>query len=364
MILQRRDLLEALSVLSRATGNRINGLDCVTCAPQDGVMVFTACNGQQWVDCAVEGDAVDAGFTVNCAMLHNMVRSLPDGEIHLKVEDPKLRVSQGVTSFNLPLAEVDFGIRGKADKITWTFKVEFGVLKSALQRVVHAMSKDTSRPNLCTVRFEYKNGVGSLTATDTHRLASESIVGECDSEAECLLPSWLVNLIPSLPIRDEETISLEYCESGYGRIILAHGGVKIESLSVGNTYPNWRRVIPGDGLEFRFNRLEMIEALNLAGAVLTKGDLPKVNLDFIGNTCDIWARAESSFDGKISCTGTDSLLLSVNPKFLLDALGSFDCEEVTLACQDSTRPMAIRPSEATAHTSVRVIMPMQREGKR
>jgi len=291
-----------------------------------------------------------------------MIRSLPDGEIHLKVEGSKLRVSQGVTSFNLPLAEVDFGIRGKADEITWTFKVEFGVLKAALQRVVHAMSKDTSRPNLCTVRFEYKNGAGSLAATDTSRLAVEDISGECDSEAECLLPSWLVNLILILPIRDEETISLEYCESGYGRIILAHGGVKIESLSVGNTYPNWRRVIPEGGSEFRFNRLEMIEALNLAGAVLTKGDLPRVNLDFIGNACDIWVRTESAFDGKVACSGVDSLLLTANRKFVLDALESLDCDEVTLTGQDSFKPFAIRPS--TNDASVRVIMPTQREGTR
>ncbi len=296
-------------------------------------------------------------ITVPARLTQDFVASLPAGVIEFTLNDHKLHINtdQYQSTINGTSAD-DYPVM-PAITSGKSWKIPAKILKTGLQQVVPAASNDEARPVLTGVYFHSHDKHLYLVATDSYRLAEKNLV-KANEEVSLLVPAnALQDLLRVLGEYDGE-VEVMYDDQ---QVLFRVGDIELVTRLIEGNYPDYRKLIPST-----FNTSATLKRADLnnitkvsslfaresAGSVTINMDKAshKVSIRSVAsqlgeNTAA--AEADVSNDGSIT----------LNSRYILDALHALSGEEVTCSFNDKLEPLVI--SDPKSSDYLHVIMPLK-----
>lgn len=344
----------------------MQALTCLHLVAKDGTLTATATDLYVGIRGGIPA-TVDRGGSI-CLVakdLHDRIKALPDGDVSIELGSADsraatLKTAGSVRKFTLRgLSGDDFppvpGVPDGAKAMT----VPAATLRRCVEAVLFAVSDDHTRPHLNSMLFEFgAHGVRTV-ATDGHRLALNVEPAEGLPEVTALLPLKSVRELSGL--LEEPGEGDVAIVTASGTVFATWGGMTLSIKMVEATFPPYAQVIPkgGDGTA-KVPRSAFRDAVRAVQISTGKNGGVKVAFEKPG-TVRVTATDADNGEGFDEVPGevTGAATLGVNPKYLMEATGSFSTEEVTVSFFGDMDPIVIRPCGLTSSSeSLCVIMPM------
>jgi DNA polymerase-3 subunit beta len=198
------------------------------------------------IACAEAESDSGAEITVNARKLFEIIRELPEGDIHLSI-DGNVLIIENKKGFSCKIAGIgteDFPAFPEIkDGIEFSIKVES--LKDMIIKSSFAVSKDESRTCLCGVLWKFDRGKTGMVATDGHRLGCSFWKSEETIEKNVSMiisPKSLLHLVRIVDgKKPDEAIHVSLGEK---YVLFTTNDVKICSKLLEGPYPDYEKAIP------------------------------------------------------------------------------------------------------------------------
>ncbi|MEA1910046.1 MAG: DNA polymerase III subunit beta [Patescibacteria group bacterium] len=339
--------------------NTLPILNNILIKTEDNQVVLSATDLEVGVNYYLGGKVESEGaITIPGKVLSNFINSLNEEKINLLSNNGVLsaKTEKSEASIN-GMAPDDFPIIPKVEGKTLA-EIDGMALKQAISQVAFSVSYDESRPVLTGVYFKSDGKSLKLVATDSYRLAEKEVVGVSVSEKiDFIVPIKTINELHRI-ITSSEKIKIIASEN---QVMFLLSDMDIVSRIIEGEYPDYEQIIPKN-----FKTKAVIKTAELANIVKTASFFAKENannikMNFAGNEITVEAVSSQlgNFKSKIPCTlsGEDNEI-SFNAKYLLDALGGLNSNEMTLEMVGKLNPGVIKPSGGNLGITY-IIMPLR-----
>lgn len=299
----------------------------------------------------------DGSITVPARLMQEYITSLPSGVIDLELEDHKLHIKtdhykstiNGVASEDFPDIPV------VAKDVEWSIPAK--EFKKGLQQVVFAASGDEARPVLTGVYLKTQNGELFAAATDSYRLAEKQLI-KTKQEIGLLVPaSALQELLRIIPDTAEK---IEVFADNQ-QVLFKVGDIELVSKLIDVPYPDYRKLIPNNFEvtatlprdEFiAITKVSSLFARESAGSITIKVDSEDKSISIASIASQL---GENNSKANAVITGDGEVTL--NSRYLLDALNAIHAANVTLSFNGKLQPCLITSKEAIDQTYL--VMPLK-----
>ena len=356
----REKLLKALQRVNNTIGSRntLAILSNVLIEAKDNLIALTTTDLEIRIVTRIEAEVeIPGATTIPAKRLLALVNKFEDPTVSISSDERfHAEVVCGTSCFKLlGITPEDFPGAGELLPVrTITFKG--AELKRMLGQISYAITLNDSRKVLHGMLVSCRDGVVTMVATDSKRLAMtertmESIAG---GNGDCIIPLQAANEVKR-QADPQEDITLEIGEK-MARFSSADT-VLTTKLIEGN-FPNFRQVIPADFKQqipiatgAMLGKIDLVSQVlaDSTGCIMLKFSEGKLELRASSN--DV---GEGSAELPVEFAG-DPITASFNPTFLADPLRFADCETMTFKVNDGVSPVAIDGGDGFVY----VIMPMR-----
>lgn len=324
----------------------------------DGRLSLSATNLEIAVTEKVGSKVKDEGsITVPARLMQEYIASLPSGVLNLELEDTKLHIStqQYQSTINGVVADEFPSFPELTETTQWAIPVR--ECKKALQQVVFAASNDESRPVLTGVFLHTTGGVLFVAATDSYRLAEKGLM-KTSQDISLLVPAdAMQELLRILP----DTVDTVTVIADAQQVLFRAGDIELVTRLIDATYPDYKKLIPNSfSTSATLPRDELISitkvsslfARESAGSITLRVD----DVDSVVSIDSIASQlGENSSKASATIEGSGSVTL--NSRYLLDALNAIGSKEVTIAFNGKLEPFVITSQEVANQTYL--VMPLK-----
>lgn len=299
----------------------------------------------------------EGSITVPARLMQDFVGSLPDGVIDLELKETKLHVSttQYKSVVNGVVAD-DFPVMPAiSDGINW--KVDAVMFKKSLQQVVFAASSDETRPVLTGILIQTTGNELAMAATDSYRLAEKKI-GQQNSEIKLLIPASAMQDLLRVIGDDVTEIKVKHDDQ---QVLFTVGDIELVTRQVDGKYPDYQKLIPSDftttatlkrGDLVNVTKVSSLFARESAGSVTISVDESTQELS-IRSIASQLGENTSTAEAKIKGSGS----ITLNSRYLLDALGVMGGEEVEFSFNGKLDPTLLKDPKSKDYKHI--IMPLK-----
>ena len=125
-------------------------------------------------------------------------------------------------------------------------RVDSGILRNALERVVFAAATDDARPVLTGVKMEVEGDKATFAAADGFRLSIETAqLMEAPEEAfDALIPARALRELAALTAGSAATVEIMVSESGGEAMFRVGDEVEMITQLIAGTYPDYKSLVP------------------------------------------------------------------------------------------------------------------------
>lgn len=317
------------------------------------------CDGEMWVERTLACMISDQGSVcVPAKHLTDLASSLPDGDVHLQTqENQSMLLSQGASEYRMGFMAAEDFPEPPAVTEESSLVLPMKTFREAVESVLFAVSGDAHRPILTGVLFKYDGQTLTLVATDTHRLAVRHIAQSgLGSEVTVVIPDKALRAIKSLPMGDDDTVTLSF---GGNRLEVEAAGCKIVSQVLAGTYPNWERVIPTESTRSWTVEVDQLTERVRRVMIVARENANRIRFSGNGDQLLLQAKGDEKGEAKeeVAMLPQDGdIEIAFNGKYVLDALSSMPGPGVKIEMTEHSRPSIFRPTEGEGYLCV--IMPM------
>ncbi len=299
----------------------------------------------------------EGAITVPGRLMQDFVSSLPPGVIDLKLEDYKLHITtdkynsviNGVSADEFPVMPAI----SKGSK----WRINSKVLKEGLQQVVVAASTDEARPILTGVYLHSLNGQLYAVATDSYRLAEKNLTKTAQMVNLLVPASAMQDLLRILPDSSDE-VEITHDDQ---QVSFKAGDVELVTRLIEGSYPDYRKLIPQkfatkanvSKADFiNITKVSSLFARESAGSITIEADEPGGQISIRSVASQL---GENTASASAKVTGEGNITL--NSRYLLDALSAIAADEVTVGYNGKLEPCVLRGGEGKDY--LHVIMPLK-----
>ena len=357
----QENLTKALNVVGRVASGKtpLPILNNILLRTDNNRLLLAATNLEIAITQYVGGKIEEEGaITVPARLMQEFVSNLPKGNVLLSTDGSKLHVQadhykstiNGMAADEFP----SLPIVTNEQKIV----LPSMLLKRAIQQTVLVASSDDTRPVLTGVYAHSFEGKLYLAATDGYRLA-ERVLGTAPQELQAIIPADTLQEVLRVLTDDVDEIEFRFDEA---QVRIQLGEIEIVSRLIDGTFPNYRQLIPAssdiaatlDKDEFaRITKIASLFARESGGSVT-------VDVDDIGKKVSINSVAsqvgENSSEVEATVTGGGQVTL--NSRYLLEALGCIDEKQVTFAFSGKLSPCILTATSDKAEYK-HIVMPLK-----
>ncbi len=300
----------------------------------------------------------EGAITVPARLMQDFVSSLPAGVIKLDLDEFRLHIvtDQYQSVVNGAGAEEFPVMPAIAGGTTWTVPVE--TLKRSLQQVIIAASSDEARPVLTGVYIHTSEGKLYMAATDSYRLAEKKLM-EQKQDVQLLVPvSAMQDLLRIVSDTDASDVTVTHDEQ---QVLFTVGDVELVARLIEGKYPDYRKLIPSTFATtatlkradfLNVTKVSSLFARESAGSITIHIDETKQELSIKSVASQL---GENTATAVAKITGEGSITL--NSRYLLDALHVLSGDEVILSFNGKLEPSVLRDPAANDYTHI--IMPLK-----
>lgn len=356
------NLNRALGLLSRVASSRtpLPILANILLEASQNSLTLSATNLEVALSHTTSGKIDEEGrVTVPARLLSDFVAQLPkDLTVELVFEESKLFIKAGSYSSHIQgTPPDDFPALPTIAKGA-TFNIPTSQLKEALERTILAASNDETRPVLGGVYFHQYEGSIYIAATDGYRLAESKLIDATD-EIQAIVPvPALQDALKIIQDATEDTALLQFGEGQFG---VQAGDSQLVSRLIDGQYPEYQQLIPDTSdISFTINKQEFVTAAKLAGLFAREsGGSVTVSASDAANTVTVSSIASQVGDNSsviaADVSGSGDVVLNV--RYITDALGAFDTNQVSFRFSGSISPCVITSPDQPGYQHI--VMPIK-----
>lgn len=362
------DLGGALSLVSRAVSGRstLPVLANVLLEVSSTRLTVTATNLDLTVTTSIplEG-GVEGRLTVPAKLLTEYVASLPGDKPCQLTSDPDrmlLKLVCGVQRSTFHgMDAVEFPPVPTAPSQPGLV-VDSALFADAVSQTAIAASSDDGAAFLTGVLLEAEGTTLTLAATDRHRLASRTLTissGDGTLGAPMIVPAKHLGEVGRAISPARPTVTISASASG-NQVFFVLEGVTIASRLIEGRYPNWRQVIPTSSSTTVTVARDELTSASKTAAVMAREAAHPIHFALSPNSFVLRSRTEEVGDHEVPLEATvegESLEISFNARYLLDALSVLEGESVDISLNGHRNPAVLRSEGHPDYTHV--IMPVR-----
>jgi DNA polymerase-3 subunit beta len=363
----QENLHRALSTVSRVVGNRttLPILANVLLHAKLNKLYFSATNLEIGITYLSGVKTKEEGkITIPAKLFLEYISTLPSGTVDLEVEKNSLKITtnhnqstiNGMDAEEFPSIPV----------ITQGSTITLGAqeLKTALSQVVLVASSDDSRPVLGGVYIYQKDDELVVVATDSYRLAEKiikpvNINNKKQEPVRIVIPARSAQEVLRSIEEDTQEVTLVYDGS---QAIFKIDTIEIVSRLIDGAFPDYQQLIPTDAQTVvtidtkAFTSIAKTAGLfaRESGGSVTITARSKNNTLSINSTASQIGTAASEAEAKVEGEETS---VSVNSRYILDALGVINSETTTFSITGKVTPCLLRPAGSSSY--LHLIMPLR-----
>lgn len=363
---QLNDTLKAISprtTLPILTGIKIDATDkgIILTGSDSEISIEITINqnidGEKIVDIEEKGSVVLPGrFFVD------IVKKLPGKTVNLSTNDQfKTLITSGHSEFNVSGLDPDqYPLLPQVSEDD-AIKLPIKVLKNIIAQTNFAVSTSETRPVLTGVNWLIQNNELICTATDSHRLALRKLKLEDEEidDKNVIIPGKALSELNKIVSDSEEDINIFFASN---QVLFKVGHINFISRLLEGNYPDTTRLFPENyETKIILDNSEFYHAIDRASLLAREGgnnviklstDVDKVELS--STSPEIGTVKEDvstdNFEG-------ESLKISFNSKYMMDALKAIDNDEVQVEFFGTMRPFILNPKDD--ETVVQLILPIR-----
>lgn len=284
------------------------------------------------------------GITIPAKRLNDIVRELPNGDVHIMARKNNQIDIEGVNCKfklnGLPKEEFPkFPEFNNKEAVS----IKQPDLKEMIRLTAFAVSFEESRYVLNGILMEVAGDVMRLIATDGRRLAKieKKLVGNAQKDFSVIIPIKAISEI-NRNLRDSGDVIII---NGSNQVLFNIDGVLIATRIIEGEFPNYRQVIPKEiPTKVKIKTSDLLSAIKRANLLSTpdfqaiKFEIFKDRLVISKSTPDIGeSREEVVID-----YGQQELMVGFNPQFFIDVLKNIDDDTVPLEFLGPDKPCVMR----------------------
>lgn len=301
--------------------------------------------------------AEEGAITVPARLMQDFVSSLPSGVIDLKLEDYKLNiVTEQYQSVINGVSAEEFPVMTAITKgNTWT--IPAATLKKSLQQVIIAASSDEARPVLTGVYLHTVDGKLYMAATDSYRLAEKELLS-VKEEINLLVPVSAMQDLLRIVNDVEEDVQVVSDEQ---QVLFRVGDVELVARLIEGKYPDYRKLIPETfATVATLKRADLLNAAKIS-SLFARESAGSITLNVDEETQELSIRSVASQLGENTAKASAKVVgggaITLNSRYLLDALHGLSGEEVGFSFNGKLEPSMLKDPASAGYTHI--IMPLK-----
>lgn len=306
---------------------------------------------------------VSGAVTVSARKLFDIVRLLPDSDIHFKAGGADwMNITCERSRFKIAtLSKENFPDVPAVD--AKTVQLPSSALRYMIMRCAFAITQEDSRYALNGALMMIRPDGLSFVTTDGHRLVliagNQEIAGVGSGEIRIVVPKKTMVELSKLTAEDVLTVDFGHTEN---HLFFRVGERLLVSRVLSGQFPNYEMVIPRDNhRQAVLNTLDLTDALKRTSIMADEVShgvrfcFKEGQLDIVAASTDLGEARESlaaDFQG-------EALEIGFNAQYLLDFLAGLESEQVILELRDQDTQGMLKPKAETDYRYQYVIMPMR-----
>jgi len=223
------------------------------------------------------------------------------------------------------------------------------VFKNIINQTSFSTSSDESRPILTGINFKINAIDMECNATDSYRLARKINVlnDSVDDNYNIVIPSK--NLIEFIKIMDDGEDDIEF-HIFNNKVLIKYKNIIFQSRLISGTYPNTANLVPDEFLlNIKVNINELYNVINRANILTSDKENNIVIFEIEGNKLHVknYSAEIGNYEGQINIDkdNNENLKISFVAKYMMEALKSFDDDEVTISFVGEVKPIILKSSK-------------------
>jgi len=300
----------------------------------------------------------EGAITIPARLLSDFVSSLPDEPIDMELKDSRLSVAtknyssviNGVPAEEFPSLPTING--GKS------LSIAAPDLKQAIHQTVLAAGTDETRPVLTGGYLHAEDGKVLLAATDSYRLAEKRLNTKASDNFGLIVPASALGDVLRIIGDEEGEVKITYSDSQTQFVL---GDSQLITRQIEGSFPAYRQLIPPSSdvnlsvNTQEFTNIAKVAALfarESAGSITLKVSEKdqRVSIDSVASQV---GENTSSAPAKVKGEGQ----VTLNSRYLLDALGVIESEQVAFRFSGKVSPCVLSPAGDDSYNHI--IMPLK-----
>ena len=348
---------QALSITSRAVPARTSLpiLECVLLEAKDGVISLTANDMEKAIRTVLPGKIVGEGkIALEAKLFSDMIRKMPDEEIHLKVSSSwQVEITSqggaGNPKFIMPGKNGDDFIGLPSMEKGESIHISQLTLKNIVEQTIFSTALNDNNKMMTGELFEIKGNVLRVAALDGHRIAIRyCVLKEHYENKAVIVPGKTLSDISRIIGGDAGKDVDIYL--GRNHIMFVFEDTTMVSRLIEGEYFRIDQMITNNyETKLSFNRRELLDCIERSMILVRESDKKPLIIDIKESGVELTL---TSIIGSMRETlnvekeGSD-LMIGFNPRFLSDALKAIEDERVDLYLTNSRAPGFIRDEQGT-----------------
>lgn len=350
-------LLENLNYVGKALSNRniipvINGI--LFELTQDGLSL-TATDNEITIKTFIDKEFIkeikeEGRIVIYGRFILDIIRKLPTEDIDIEeIDGGKAIISTPTSKYNLNCFDVNDFPNIKMEYVSNPIKLTAGNFKEIVNQTVFATSQQESKPLLTGINLKIIANSLECVATDSYRLAKKQVKfnSMTDENINLVIPAKNINEFVKLIDEDDDEIELHAFSN---KVLFKYHGILFQSSLLNGSYPNTDQLVPNEfNIIYKLNLNEFYSVMDRASILAQAKDKNIVSLETKGNRLVI--TSSSPEIGKIEevmnidvIKGED-IKISFSAKYMMEALRSFNSDEVTIYFNGEIKPIIIREDD-------------------
>lgn len=305
-------------------------------------------------------------LAINAKNIFNLVKELDEGLLTLqRKQNNWIEIKQNKSVFNvvgLPPDEYPlFPIYSTNQYV----EIQASVLLEMIEKTIYSVSTDDTKYHLNGVFFEGVQAGGPnqyrMVATDGHRLSvvdRSAGKNEYSNSKGVIIPRKGLNEVRKI-LEVNKTEKIQFAIEG-AQLVVRHNETLLMVRLIEGRYPNYQALIPSDlklqAFAPKTNLVSSLRRVSLLSNQKSKGvtfSFSKGNLQISSNNPEM---GDAKEEMEVQYNG-DDIKIAFNAKYLLEALGTIEDDQVDINLKDQVSPVVIRPHGDSSYTCI--IMPMR-----
>lgn len=366
--IDRECLLFNLNNVSKALSNKIQmpGLTGILFNVQKDAIVLTASNNEISIQVSIkenfntieEGSALISG-----KLLLEIVKKLTSNKVDfITFEENSVKILSGNSVFTLNCLPIESFIQISFDNSNINFTLDAINLKQIIRKTAFAISNNESRVILTGVSIKTEGKTIEVTATDSYRIARKKLVFDYDfPEINIIVPGKSFDELNKIIEEGTDLVEI-HCSST--KVLFKYRNLLFQSRLIEGRYPVIEQVIPKKyTTSITFNKEELIAAIDRI-SLFVATDISNIiklainsdgKVEFMANSTEYGAAKEEITP--VNSTNITPIKIAYSYKYFLEALRSFDDEQVSINIQSEIKPFTLT-SEKDVNL-LQLILPVQ-----